>query len=137
MDNPIFDGFPHTPITLAEAIVKAYQRLYTATLEVGMITSSLADAQATLRASRDEILRTNDPKALGANEASREAVLREMTASGVQLVATIENELRGKQDNQRAAQTQVDGLRAQLRIMEMVVAAETVTKGGRSDATGF
>ncbi len=111
-------------LLLNSAFVEAYNRLKTATLCVAECKRSQEDAERTLQRGRDAILISykDDPKGLGHNEATREAAIRTMSPSIHAEVALSEMRLSTARQEMDEASIDVEGLRAQLRCLEVATA---------------
>lgn len=106
----------------------SYVKLFTRTQEVQAAELQLSKARAALATERAEILlaHADDPKALGANEAAREAKLASLTASARDIVAECDAVATSAKNSLHLQSIVVEGLRAQLRCLEVAAAV-----GGR------
>lgn len=106
----------------------AYDKLAALTQEVQAAESQLSKARVALATERAEILlaHADDPKALGANEAAREAELASLTATARDVVAECDAVATSAKNNLQLQGIVVEGLRAQLRCLEVAAAV-----GGR------
>ena len=108
---------------------KALQDLYPVRIKLtGDIYAAVADvtsAESALRKHRDEVLLSNDPKELGANEAIREAKVRSLCADQLTAVQSAERIAQTIRANADAIDFGIAGLRAELRVLEAQVALVT------------
>lgn len=115
-------------LNLSTCLSFAYDKLTTLTQEVQAAELQLSKARVALVTERAEILLTHadDPKALGANEAAREAKLASLTATARDVVAECDAVATAAKNNLQLQGIVVEGLRAQLRCLEVAAAV-----GGR------
>ncbi len=113
--NPRLD-----PPPLAKRIENAYRELSECTDGAYHMAEAVAAARRALTAKKQQILRDNaeNPKALGANEAAREATIAALTAP--QAETLINAEADAKEANHALAMAEIDvqAALAQLRILE-------------------
>lgn len=113
---------------LSTSLRNAYENLFALTMESQQAELQLSKARAALATERAEILLTHadDPKALGANEAAREAKLASLTASARDIVAECDAVATSAKNSLHLQSIVVEGLRTQLRCLEVAAAV-----GGR------
>lgn len=117
-----------TAISLGEMLRRNYAGLEDASLAAFHASESAGDARRNLAHAREEILREHsDPKALGANEAAREARIAELTMTERAFVTGAEREEREARFAMEMWRLQVEESRALLRLLE--VQAGTVKTG--------
>ena len=112
----------YTPEALAQLMQTAYDKLTALTEDVQDAEYQASIARAALATRRAEILVEfgADPKALGANEATREATLSSMLTIEREDLAGQEGFLVGCRNRLTLHQIEIEHLRAQLRIIEVV-----------------
>lgn len=115
---------------LSTRLEDAYDRLKGATIAVQEKNAEVIRAQQALSETRQAIIakHADDPKALGPNEAARNARIDEMTEADRQVVRIAEDALRLDRDRLEIVRIEVESLRAQLRCLE--VAAGLAVNGG-------
>lgn len=106
---------------------EAYYHLTIATRAVQIQASEHAAAQQDLTEARQAVIskHADDPKALGSNEAARNAKLDELTVIERQDLHEKAEALRQARDQQELARLGVESLRAQLRCHEVAVGIAT------------
>lgn len=106
---------------LSEILTIAYDNLMQATGGLYEVNERLNEAQSDLALERARIILENsdDPKALGANEVARNARLDDLTAEKLQRVKDCEHQARLSRHRVEMARLRVEGLRAQLRCLEV------------------
>lgn len=124
--NPIEDLLRDLS-SLRTDLTLAYAELIAHTHQVQKAQSIVQTDRGILNQVRAKIIlkHADDPKALGANEAAREAKLAELTAGKVSILQDAEALLRDSQNDERLAALKVESLRAQLRCIEASVALLT------------
>ncbi|WP_394794909.1 hypothetical protein [Armatimonas sp.] len=112
---------PYTPEALSKFLETAYDKLSALTSSLQDAEHHAAIARTNLAARRAEILVQfcGDPKALGVNEATREATIATMLTEERDEMALQERCLAGARNELALHQIEVDHLRAQLRILEV------------------
>lgn len=105
---------------LSKTLESAYTLLIEATQTAHEATEAVFAAKSDLARERAAILLANaaDPKALGSNEAAREATLADLTAPFVASLRTAEAADRKAGNDQALAKLAVEACRAQLRVLE-------------------
>ena len=103
---------------LRTQLIDAYDSLKSLTIFHDGAQVALQREQSILRAERDEIILKADPADLGKNEAMREAKLRQLTASQVDIVAEAQDSFDKRVRELRHQAIVVEGLRAELRLLE-------------------
>ncbi|MCW3050854.1 MAG: hypothetical protein JWN14_24 [Chthonomonadales bacterium] len=104
---------------LSADLKDAYAHLSGMTEEQLQAELNLMSAEAWLEESRNKILLKFEPKELGANEAQREANLNAHCAEQVEKFQQAERERIMVRSHMEKAKLQIEGLRAQLRILEL------------------
>jgi hypothetical protein len=116
-----------TSVALGEMLTRRYAGLQNA-LHVAFEASERAgEARRNLAYARQELLIANDPKTLGANEATREATLSSMLTEELGFVSSAERAEREAKYSVEMWRLQVEEGRALLRLLE--VQAGTVNTG--------
>lgn len=110
---------------ISSALEAAYTHLRTVTGDVHSLTDAQASMQRELIAARQRVIleHAEDPKALGSNEAARNAAIDALTAAERQNVQDVDDSLRAASNRQVLAKHEVELWRAQLRCAEVEVAA--------------
>lgn len=103
---------------LSAELASAYATLTTLVGQAGQIDLQLFEATNDLTDARAKILRESDPKAMGSNEAQREAYLRAATVIQRQTVGDLEQARLELRPLVEVARLNVEHLRAQLRLIE-------------------
>jgi hypothetical protein len=104
---------------ISEELEDAYTTLTARTKEQTDAELEVMDAGQALAAQRKSLLRQTDPKTLGTNEAQRAANLDGLCGPCVQALLEAERRRMWVRGEFEAAQQRVDGLRCQLRILEI------------------
>ncbi|WP_395146121.1 hypothetical protein [Armatimonas sp.] len=115
-----------TPDVLSPMLELAYGKLIEATVEVQGLETAAAWCKAELAKGRNGLLvkYADDPKALGANEAAREARLSEYLSLKIADCMESEGALALAKQSRDLAQLEVEHLRSQLRCLECAVGWE-------------
>lgn len=108
---------------LAADLASAYTALHLATAEAFTAAETQYLAAANLATNRTAILlnHADDPKALGANEAARSAKIDELSTDERAELFQADQALRRARHGAELARMKVEGLRAQLRCLEVLV----------------
>ncbi|WP_309708293.1 hypothetical protein [Armatimonas sp.] len=119
-------------LSLTDLLRQNYDGLKAAFLDSFQASEAAGEARRNLASAREEILREHtDPKALGANEAAREARIAELTITEREFVTNAEREERVARFTLDCWRMEVEESRALLRLLE--VQAGTVKPGVSSE----